>query len=78
MKIASPRTLDLASARRRLKTPAAVALWRPEIVLATSIGAAPTRGAIAVAEPAARPPALHAHLGPCRPARLPWGRIPLL
>jgi hypothetical protein len=53
MKIASPRTLDLASARRRLKTPAAVALWRPEIVLATSITASPTRPAVAVAAPAA-------------------------
>lgn len=66
MKMASPRPLDLAPPRRPLKTPAAVALWRPEIVLATSLSAAPTRGAVAVAEPAARPPALHTQLGATR------------
>ncbi|HEX9821383.1 MAG TPA: hypothetical protein VGD07_17415 [Methylomirabilota bacterium] len=63
MKIASPRALDLASPRRRLKTPAAVALWRPEIVLATSITASPTRPAVAVAAPPARPAALRTQLG---------------
>jgi hypothetical protein len=56
------RSLDLASPRRRLRTTAAVALWRPEIVLATSITAAPARRAVAVAEPAARPAALHTQL----------------
>jgi hypothetical protein len=66
MKMASPRALDLVSSRRRLKTPTAVALWRPEIVLATSITAPPTRRAVAVAEPAARPEALRTQLGAAR------------
>jgi hypothetical protein len=57
-----PRSLHLASSRRRLKTTPAVALWRPEIVLATSITAAPARRAVAVAEPATRPAALHTQL----------------
>ncbi|HEU4371341.1 MAG TPA: hypothetical protein VFV05_24230 [Methylomirabilota bacterium] len=66
MSIASPLPLHLASPRRRLKTPAGVALWRPEIVLATSISAAPARCTVAVAEPAARPAALHVQLGAAR------------
>jgi hypothetical protein len=59
----STRSLDLGSPRRRLKTSPAVALWRPEIVLATSITAAPARGPVVLAEPAARPDALRTQLG---------------
>jgi uncharacterized protein (DUF2252 family) len=66
MKMVAPRALDLAPPRRRLKTTAAVALWRPEIVLATSITAPPTRRAVAVADPAARPEALQTQLGAAR------------
>jgi hypothetical protein len=66
MKTVPPRSLDLAIPHRRLKTPAAVALWRPEIVLASSITAPPTRRAVAVAEPASRPEALRTQLGAAR------------
>jgi hypothetical protein len=62
MKMASPRALDLAAPRRKLKTTPAVALWRPEIVLATSITAPPARR-VTVADPAARPEALRTQLG---------------
>jgi hypothetical protein len=61
----SRRALDLASSRRSLDVAAAVALWRPRIVLATSL-TAPARRAVAVAEPAARPQALRRQLGAAR------------
>jgi hypothetical protein len=63
MKMASPRALDLAAPRRKLKTTPAVSLWRPDIVLATSLTAAPARRAVTVADPAARPEALRTQLG---------------
>ena len=66
MNMASPRSLDISAPRRRLKTTGAVALWRPDIVLATSITAAPTRRPVTVAEPSARPVALHTQLGAAR------------
>ncbi len=65
MNTSSSRSLDLAAPRRRLKTSPAVALWRPEIVLATSITAAPRR-AVALAEPAVRPEALGPQLESAR------------
>jgi hypothetical protein len=58
MKTSSPRTLDLASPRRRIATTPAVSLWRPEIVLATSITAAPTRRPVVLAGPTSRPAAV--------------------
>ena len=58
--------LDLGSPRRRLKTTPAVALWRPDVVLATSLTAAPSRRAITVAEPGTRPEALRTQLGAAR------------
>jgi hypothetical protein len=66
MKNPRPRSTDLVSSRRRLKTPGAVALWRPDIVLATSIIAPPARRAVVLAEPTARPEALHTQLGTAR------------
>jgi hypothetical protein len=60
------RPLDLAPPRRRLQTPGPVALWRPRIVLATSITAAPARRPVTLAEPAARPEALPTQLGAAR------------
>jgi hypothetical protein len=60
------RSLDVTSPRRRLKTAPAVALWRPEIVLATSIAVTPARGPVVLAEPAARPEALGAQLDSAR------------
>jgi hypothetical protein len=65
MKMVSPSALDLATPRRRLKTTPAVALWRPDIVLATSI-TAPPRRTVTVADPAARPEALRTQLGTAR------------
>jgi hypothetical protein len=65
MKTPTSRSLELGSPRRRLTTPPAVALWRPEIVLATSITAAPRR-AVALAEPAGRPEALGPQLDAAR------------
>jgi hypothetical protein len=65
MKTPSSRSLELGSPRHRLKTPPAVALWHPEIVLATSITAAPRR-AVALAEPAVRPEALGPRLDAAR------------
>jgi len=62
MKMSSPGSLDLASPRRTLKTTPAVALWRPEIVLATCVTAAPARRAVSLAEPAARPAAVRTQL----------------
>jgi|ERR671911_2769544 uncharacterized protein (DUF2252 family) len=66
MKMPRPRSLDLSPPRRRLKTPPAVALWRPEIVLATSVTAPPARRSVVLAEPTARPEALHTQLGTAR------------
>jgi len=63
MKTTRSRSIDLAAPRRRIKTAPAVSLWRPEIVLATSIDAAPTRRAVVVAEPTIRPEALRTQLG---------------
>jgi hypothetical protein len=65
MKTSHPPGLELTSPRRRLKTSPAVALWRPEIVLATSI-TAPPRRAVALAEPALRPEALGPQLDAAR------------
>src|SRR5205814_434487 len=45
------------------KTAPAVSLFRPEIVLATSITAAPARRAVVLAEPGARPDALRTQFG---------------
>jgi hypothetical protein len=55
--------LELTTPRRRLKTAPAVSLFRPEIVLATSITAAPARRAVVLAEPGTRPEALRTRLG---------------
>jgi hypothetical protein len=65
MNTPTSRSLELGSSRRRLKTSPAVALWRPEIVLATSITAAPRR-AVTLAEPAVRPEALGPQLDAAR------------
>jgi hypothetical protein len=65
MKMVSPPALDVTTPRKRLKTTPAVALWRPDIVLATSISAPPRRS-VTVAEPAARPEAVHTQLGAAR------------
>lgn len=56
MKTPRHRSLDLA--RRGIEISPSVALWRPGVVLATSITAPPTRPTLALAEPAARPEAL--------------------
>ena len=66
MNTARPRPLDLAAPRRRLKTSPAVALWRPQIVLATSITAPTGAPAVVLAEPTARPEALRTQLGAAR------------
>jgi hypothetical protein len=66
MRMTRPRSLDLLPTRRRLKTPPPVALWRPDIVLATSITATPGRRAVVLGEPTARPEALHTQLGTAR------------
>jgi uncharacterized protein (DUF2252 family) len=58
-----PRPLELTTPRRRLKTAPAVSLFRPDIVLATSITAAPARRAVVLAEPGTRPDALRTQLG---------------
>ena len=57
------RPIELVTPRRRLKTAPAVSLFRPEIVLATSITAAPARRAVVLAEPGARPDALRTQFG---------------
>ena len=66
MKTTRSRSIDLAAPRRRIKTTPAVSLWRPEIVLATSINAAPTRRAVILAEPTTRPEAVRTQLGATR------------
>ena len=59
----SARAQDLKVPRRRLASPPAIALWKPEIVLATSITSAPGRRRVILADPAARPEALRTQLG---------------
>jgi hypothetical protein len=66
MTMPSPNLVALADSRRRLAPPPAVCLWRPDIVLATSVTAAPARRQVVVAEPAARPAALGAQLDTAR------------
>jgi hypothetical protein len=66
MDMPRPRSLDFAAPRRRLNTSPAVALWRPQLVLATSITAPPARRAVVLAEPTARPEALRTQLGAAR------------
>jgi hypothetical protein len=65
MKTSRPRPIELATPKRKIKTTAAVSLWRPEIVLATSIDA-PKRRPVVLAEPVSRPEALHTQLGAAR------------
>lgn len=55
--------VELPNSRRKIKSSPAVSLWRPEIVLATSITTAPTRRSVVLAEPANRPEALRTQLG---------------
>ncbi len=62
MKTPRHRPLDLAPARREIEISPSVALWRPGVVLATSITVPPSRPPVALAEPAARPEALAPHL----------------
>lgn len=66
MKTPCARRTGLPTFHRRLATSPAVALWRPEIVLATSITAVPARRAVALAEPASRPEALGTQLDTTR------------
>src|SRR5919197_1960857 len=66
MKTTPARSGQPSTARRRIKTSPAVSLWRPEIVLATSIEAAATRRPIVLAEPGARPDAIRTQLGAAR------------
>jgi hypothetical protein len=66
MKTTRPRPGELATPKRRIKTAPAVSLWRPEIVLATSIDAARPRRSVVLADPGARPEALHTQLGAAR------------
>lgn len=63
MKTTRPRSVELPNSRRKLKTSPAVSLWRPEIVLATSITSAPARRSVVLAEPATGPEALRTQLG---------------
>jgi len=66
MKTTPARSGQLSTPRRRIKTSPAVSLWRPEIVLATSIEAAATRRPVVLAEPGARPEAIRTQLGTTR------------
>src|SRR2546427_189137 len=63
MKTTPARPGQLSTSRRRIKTSPAVSLWRPEIVLATSIEASPARRPGMLAEPGARPEALRTQRG---------------
>jgi hypothetical protein len=65
MKTPRPRPVELSTPRRKLKTSPAVSLWRPEIVLATSI-TTPVRRPVVLADPAVRPEALTTQLGAAR------------
>jgi hypothetical protein len=60
------RPCPASVARRDARAPSTVTLWHPEIVLATSISAAPTRPAVVLAEPLARPEAVRSHLDTAR------------
>lgn len=66
MKPPRSRALDLPSPRRRVTIPSTVALWRPQVVLATSVGAPPDRPAVVLAEPFVRPEAVRSHLDSAR------------
>ncbi len=66
MKTTRPRPGELSTPKRKIKTAPAVSLWRPEIVLAHSFDAARPRRAVVLAEPGARPEALHTQLGNAR------------
>jgi hypothetical protein len=55
-----------SSRRHRLETRPAITPWRPDIVLATTIGSAFPRPAVVVAEPGARPEAVGVRLGNAR------------
>lgn len=66
MKTMRTRPVELPNSRRKIKTSPAVSLWRPEIVLATSITSAPARRAVVLAEPTNRPEALRTQLGAAR------------
>ena len=61
MKTMRPRSVELAAPKRKIKTSPSVSLWKPEIVLATSIEGAPARR-IVLAEPGTRPEALSTQL----------------
>jgi hypothetical protein len=63
---ASARAHEVRSPRRRLASPPAVALWQPDIVLATSITSAMARRRVSLADPGARPEALRTQLGAAR------------
>lgn len=66
MKVSRPlRPVDQAPCRAARRS-ATVSLWRPEVVLATSVTAPPTRPAVVLAEPLARPEAVHSHLDTAR------------
>jgi hypothetical protein len=65
MKSSRSRSLDLAPSHRRVPRPSTVTIWRPQVVLATSVIAPPTRPVV-LAEPPARPEALRIHLDSAR------------
>jgi hypothetical protein len=66
MKTTRTAPVELPNSRRKLKTSPAVSLWRPDIVLATSITSAPARRSVVLAGPANRPEALRTQLGAAR------------
>ena len=66
MKTSRTRPIELSGSRRKIKTSPAVSLWRPEIVLATTISPTPARRAVVLGEPSARPEALRPQLGAAR------------
>jgi hypothetical protein len=65
MKSSRSRSRNLALPRHRVPSPSAVTLWRPEVVLATSVTAPPSRPVV-LAEPPVRPEALCSHLDSAR------------
>src|SRR5919205_4482993 len=66
MRMTRPRSLEVPSSRRKIKASPAVSLWKPDVVLATSIATAPARRAVVLAEPVTRPEALRTQLGATR------------
>ena len=66
MKRLRPRSLGTGPSRRAARTPSAVTLWSPEIVLATSVTAPLARPVVVLAEPPARPEAVQNHLDSAR------------